>query len=120
MRIGLFNSAVVAAVAMACSTNAIALKGVNDEPSLDDEHVLASVASETEAENDTQFFGKLAGFAKKAMKHAGPMAGFAGPAMAALGAGGAALGAQGALSGIKGAPPSAAPGGAPGKPPPGS
>ena len=117
----MFNSAVVAAAAMACNTNAIALKGVNDElSSLDDEHVLASVASETDAENDSQFFGKLAGFAKKAMKHAGPMAGFAGPAMVALGAGGAALGAQGALSGVKGGPPSAAPGGAPGKPPPGS
>ena len=117
MRIGLFNSAVVAAAVMACNTNAIALK---DERPLDDEQVLASVNTEAEAGSDGQFFGKLAGFAKKAMKHAGPMVGMAAPAMAALGVGGAALGAQGALSGVKGGPPSAAPGGAPGVPPNGS
>ena len=63
----------------------------------------AATLSDTEAKIEAQaeFFGKLAGFAKKAMKSAGPMAAaMAGPAMGAMMGGGNPL--QAAMGGAMG------------------
>lgn len=93
MRIGMFKTAMVATALVATQSSAIDLTLLEDEFQLPSELIQSEADTEAETaaklEAQAEFFSKLAGFAKKAMKKAGPMLmNAAGPALQAYMTGG--------------------------------